>query len=176
MDAIHPDEDGVVRNVTVSLRSRDAREKVMLYRSRKPLEMIVGVKRLVLICPNEELGSCSEVNNHSITQSEVSSGASSLVVSPSDESRPGSGSENGYELQSLRKPGCRSTNGNGDKSKRLLGSPHMHGWCDCKILRRPDSGSENVDKPKNIRTPGSGSKKVVRVKVIPKAERIVDMR
>ena len=47
---------------------------------------------------------------------------------------------------------------------------------DCEILRRPDSGSENVDKPKNIRTPGSGSKNVVRVKVIPKAERIVYMR
>ena len=31
VDAVHPDEDGVVRNVIVSLRSRDAREKLMLY-------------------------------------------------------------------------------------------------------------------------------------------------
>ena len=55
IDQVHPDEDGVVRNVTVSLRSRDAREKMILYRSKKPLQMLVGVKRLVLVCPNEEL-------------------------------------------------------------------------------------------------------------------------
>ena len=55
VDAVHPDEDGVVRNVTISLRSRSAREKLLLYKARKPMKMIVGVKRLVLVCPSEEI-------------------------------------------------------------------------------------------------------------------------
>ena len=58
---VHPDEDGVVRNVTISLRSRNAREKLLMYKARKPMQMVVGVKRLVLICPNEEVH--DSVNN-----------------------------------------------------------------------------------------------------------------
>ena len=52
---MHSDNDGVVRNVTISLRSRSTREKLMLYKTRKPMKMVVGVQRLVLICPSEEI-------------------------------------------------------------------------------------------------------------------------
>ena len=55
VDAVHPDEDDVVRNVTISLRSRCAREKLLLYKSRQPMKMVVGVQRLVLVCPSEEV-------------------------------------------------------------------------------------------------------------------------
>jgi hypothetical protein len=55
VNAVHPDQDGVVRNITISLRSRNAREKLILYKARKPMQMLVGVKRLVLICPQEEV-------------------------------------------------------------------------------------------------------------------------
>ena len=55
VDAVQPDEDDVVRNVTISLRSRNAREKLLLYKARTPMKMIVGVQRLVLICPTEEI-------------------------------------------------------------------------------------------------------------------------
>ena len=85
IDQVHPDEDGVIRNVTVSLRSRDAREKLLLYRSKKPMQMLVGVKRLVLICPNEELKnnleSCSVVPQLSLAGvGEHSSGQSVVTV------------------------------------------------------------------------------------------------
>ena len=78
-------------------------------------------------------------------------------------------------LQIRRKPGCGSTNGIGAESLRFFDSTSTEDP-ECEILGRPGSGSNNVDESKNIRTPGSGSKNVVRVKVIPKAERIVDMR
>ena len=55
VDSVHPDGDGVVRNVTILLRSRNTREKLMLYKTRKPMKMVVGVQRLVLICPSEEI-------------------------------------------------------------------------------------------------------------------------
>ena len=55
VDEVHPDHNGVVRNVTVSLRCRNAREKVQLYRARKPMQMKVGIQRLCLICPQEEV-------------------------------------------------------------------------------------------------------------------------
>ena len=55
VDKVYPDEDMVVRNVRVSLRSRDAREKALLYKSKKPMQMDVGVRRLVLICPSEDV-------------------------------------------------------------------------------------------------------------------------
>ena len=55
VDKVYPDEDMVVRNVRISLRSRDAREKTLLYKSKKPVEMDVGVRRLVLICPSEDV-------------------------------------------------------------------------------------------------------------------------
>ena len=68
VDAVHPDEDGVVRNVTISLRSRNAREKLIMYKARQPMKMLVGVKRLVLICPQDEIqasvgNSDSDVNS-----------------------------------------------------------------------------------------------------------------
>ena len=53
--SVHPDEHGVVRTVEVSLRPRNRGEKSLPYRS-KPVEvMTVGVQRLVLIVPNEEI-------------------------------------------------------------------------------------------------------------------------
>ena len=55
VDEVHPDQDGVVRNVTVSLRCRNAREKLLLYKAKKPMKMEVGIQRLVLICPQEEI-------------------------------------------------------------------------------------------------------------------------
>ena len=55
VDAVQPDEDDVVRNVTISLRSRNVREKILLYKARTPMKMMVGVQRLVLICPTEEI-------------------------------------------------------------------------------------------------------------------------
>ena len=69
----------------MSLRSRDAREKLLLYRSKKPMQMLVGVKRLVLICPNEELknnlDSCSVVPQLSLAGvGEHSSGQSVVTV------------------------------------------------------------------------------------------------
>ena len=36
VDEVHPDQDGVVRQVTVSLRCRNSREKLLLYKARKP--------------------------------------------------------------------------------------------------------------------------------------------
>ena len=50
-----PDQDGVVRNVTVSMRSRNKREQLQQIRSKKPVEIVVGVARLVLLCPAEEI-------------------------------------------------------------------------------------------------------------------------
>ena len=70
IDAVYPDEDGVVRNVTISLRSRNAREKLLLYKARKPMKMIVGVKRLVLVCPTEEIQ--QQIENTSMSSMEVS--------------------------------------------------------------------------------------------------------
>ena len=55
VDEVHPDQEGVVRNVTVSLRSRNSREKLLLYQARKPMKMKVGIQRLSLICPQEEI-------------------------------------------------------------------------------------------------------------------------
>jgi hypothetical protein len=55
VDDVHPDQDGVVRNVTVSLRCRNSREKLLLYQARKPMKMKVGIQRLSLICPQEEI-------------------------------------------------------------------------------------------------------------------------
>ena len=55
VDEVHPDQDGVVRNVTVTLRCRNAREKLLLYKAKKPMKIKVGVQRLCLICPQEEI-------------------------------------------------------------------------------------------------------------------------
>ena len=55
VDAVHPDEDDVVRNVTISLRSRSAREKLLLYKARTPMKIVVGVKRVVLVSLSEEI-------------------------------------------------------------------------------------------------------------------------
>ena len=60
---VHPDHNGVVRNVTVSLRCRNAREKVLLYRARKPVQMKVGIQRLCLICPQEEVNDQLKIAN-----------------------------------------------------------------------------------------------------------------
>ena len=55
IDATHEDEDGVVRIVTISLRRRDAREKILPYKPKEPTKIDVGVQRLVLICPVEDI-------------------------------------------------------------------------------------------------------------------------
>ena len=51
----HPDQEGNVRNVTISLRKRDSREKLLPYKFKTPMKMKVGIQRLVLICPVEDI-------------------------------------------------------------------------------------------------------------------------
>ena len=81
---VHPDEDGVVRNVTISLRSRNAREKLLMYKARKPMQMVVGVKRLVLICPNEEVQD-SVNNDKSVVNMETHESVVNVDKTPEEE-------------------------------------------------------------------------------------------
>ena len=52
---IFPDEEGVVRTVEVKLRPRDQRDKALPYKAKAPVKMIVGVQRLVLVTPQEDI-------------------------------------------------------------------------------------------------------------------------
>ena len=55
---VHPDHNGMVRTVTVSMRPRDSREKVLskppYLNPKQAVELVVGVQRLVVILPIEE--------------------------------------------------------------------------------------------------------------------------
>ena len=55
MVSVQPDEHGVVRTVEVCLRPRNRGEKCLPYRSKPAEVMTVGIQRLVLIVPNEEI-------------------------------------------------------------------------------------------------------------------------
>ena len=130
VDATHPDEDEVVRNVTVSLRSRDAREKLLVYRSRKPVKMTVGVQRLVLLCPVEEIAmSVGEVSENTIEDT------------VNLERRPGSGRKNGCD--SLKSDCIRNEI---DDGSCPLGTPgsRRENIGDLPLIRRPGSGREKV--------------------------------
>ena len=50
-----PDNHGVVRDVEVEMRKRDAREPILPYQHKEPLIMQVGVQRLVLITAVEDV-------------------------------------------------------------------------------------------------------------------------
>ena len=52
---IIPDEEDVVRTVEVILRPRNKAEKLLPFKSKKPNVIEVGVQRLALLVPNEEL-------------------------------------------------------------------------------------------------------------------------
>ena len=66
---MHPDYCGVVRTVTIKMRPRDAREKVLdqppFLQPKPNIEMRLGVQRLCVILPVEEQGS-SEVSQHPV--------------------------------------------------------------------------------------------------------------
>ena len=49
------DETGDVRTVEVALRPRNKKEKLLPYKSKKPTIITVGVQRLALLVPVEEL-------------------------------------------------------------------------------------------------------------------------
>ena len=49
------DEEDVVRTVEVILRPRNKAEKLLPFKSKKPNVIEVGVQRLALLVPNEEL-------------------------------------------------------------------------------------------------------------------------
>ena len=51
---VHPDSAGVVRTVTVGLRSRHMKEKLLPYRSKPLTTFQVGIQRLVIVLPKEE--------------------------------------------------------------------------------------------------------------------------
>ena len=159
VDDVHPDEDGVVRNVTVSLRSRDAREKLMIYRSRKPLKMIVGVKRLVLICPNEEIDSIETNGGNDFTE-----------TPGDDERRPGSGSLNDCAALDVDKLVCSEIDCE-DSTLRRPGSRRSNDGVARSLSR---SRSDNTSSETTLRTPGSPRKKV-EVRVYLDTECIVDL-
>ena len=50
-----PDDQGVVRTVNVKMRPRDNRDKALPYKAKAPVVMNVGVQRLVLIVPAEDI-------------------------------------------------------------------------------------------------------------------------
>ena len=64
--AIFPDTYGVVRTVSVKMRPRDSREKVLpgppYLRYKDPVIMTVGVQRLVVLLPIEE--QCNEKDQY----------------------------------------------------------------------------------------------------------------
>ena len=156
IDEVHPDEDGVVRNVTVSLRSRDAREKLMIYRSRKPLKMLVGVKRLVLICPNEEIDSCERDDSNE--------------TPGDDERRPGCRRLNDGEALYVDKLVCSEMDSE-DSTLRRPGSRRSNDGV-ARSLSRSRSDNTSSDTP--LRTPGCTRKKV-EVSVNQDAECILDL-
>jgi len=160
VDEVHPDEDGVVRNVTVSLRSRDAREKLMLYRSRKPWKMLVGVKRLLLICPNEEISNCETENGNNVSKTSVS-----------EERRPGSRRENDGDKLSVDTAVCR----NNTLEDSLLRRPGCGRAKDDVARSRLGSRSGNIfDADCYLTTPGSSRAKVT-VTVVLDADCIIDL-
>ena len=59
---ILPDETGIVRTVEVALRSRNKKEKSLIYTPKKPTIIPVGVQRLALLVPTDELPDLSEVH------------------------------------------------------------------------------------------------------------------
>ena len=49
------DRDGLVRTVSVGMRPRDSREKVLPYKAKDLWITAVSAQRIVVICPVEEL-------------------------------------------------------------------------------------------------------------------------
>ena len=49
-----PDQDGLVRTITVQFRPRHVRDKSQKYRTKQPLEMDIGVQRFAVMLPVEE--------------------------------------------------------------------------------------------------------------------------
>ena len=56
MLAVKTDDEGLVRTVEIGLRPQDKREPALPYKLKDLQKMGVGVKRLVLIQPSEEVG------------------------------------------------------------------------------------------------------------------------
>ena len=55
VDQVHPDSKGLVRTVTVLFRPLSSREKSLPYKSKELSQMKVGINRLVLICPAQQV-------------------------------------------------------------------------------------------------------------------------
>ena len=55
VESVFPDDQGVVRTVNVKMRPRDNRDKALPYKAKAPVVMNVGVQRLVLIVPTEDI-------------------------------------------------------------------------------------------------------------------------
>lgn len=55
VESVFPDDQGVVRTVNVKMRPRDNRDKALPYKAKAPVVMNVGVQRLVLIVPAEDI-------------------------------------------------------------------------------------------------------------------------
>ena len=96
---------------------------MLLYRSKKPLHRTVGVKRLVLVCPREEIGNCESTGTAALSE---------------DSNRPSAD------------PGSRRKN-TVDRSFSRTPSSGRENTCEDKSLRTPGSGSKNVESI-NIKT------------------------
>ena len=58
-----PDRDGLVRTVSVGMRPRDSREKVLPYKAKDLWVTAVSAQRVVVITPVEELDTIDELSN-----------------------------------------------------------------------------------------------------------------
>ena len=58
---VHPDKKGLVRTVTVAFRPISSKEKSLPYLPKDLTKMKVGINRLVLICPAEDIEHNEEI-------------------------------------------------------------------------------------------------------------------
>ena len=61
VDEVHPDEKGLVRTVTVAFRPISNKDKSLPYISKALSKMKVGLSRLILICPVENIDNNEEI-------------------------------------------------------------------------------------------------------------------
>ena len=153
---------------------------MLLYRSKKPLHRTVGVKRLLLVCPREEIGNCESTGTAALSEDSNRPSAD-----------PGSRRKNAVGRFSSRTPGSGSKNVESFDCKISPSGENMSDFV-IESLRTPGSGRKNVESLdymitpsgenmddaviESLRTPGCGRENVVRVQVILQAERIVDLR
>ena len=70
--------------MTVSLRNRSGQEKLLPYRPKPPVRIKVGVQKLYLICPQEDIKSQLETISEVIPLSDVRTETDTSTVSETD--------------------------------------------------------------------------------------------